>query len=81
MDESALTGESVPVDKAVDPVAATAPLAERSSMVYAVTRGRGHALVTATGPATELGQIAGLTERANPSPTPLQRRIRALARA
>ena len=83
VDESALTGESVPVDKAVDPVAATAPLAERSSMLYAgtaVTRGRGRALVTATGAATELGQIAGLTERVKPPPTPLQRRVSALAR-
>jgi P-type Ca2+ transporter type 2C len=83
VDESALTGESVPVDKAVDPVADGAPLAERSSMVYAgtaVTRGRGRALVTATGPHTELGHIAGLTERAKPPPTPLQRRVRALAR-
>jgi P-type Ca2+ transporter type 2C len=83
VDESALTGESVPVDKTVDPVAEGAPLAERSSMAYAgtaVTRGRGRALVAATGPATELGHIAGLTERAKPPPTPLQRRVGALAR-
>jgi magnesium-transporting ATPase (P-type) len=83
VDESALTGESVPVDKSVDPVAEGAPLAERSSMAYTgtgVTRGRGRALVVATGAATELGQIAGLTERAKPPPTPLQRRVRGLAR-
>jgi P-type Ca2+ transporter type 2C len=83
VDESALTGESVPVDKTADPVAEGAPLAERFSMAYAgtgVTRGRGRALVAATGPATELGQIAGLAERAKPPPTPLQRRVRALAR-
>ena len=83
VDESALTGESVPVDKTVDPVDEGAPLAERSSMVYAgtaVTRGRGRAHVAATGSATELGQIAGLTARAKPPPTPLQRRVRALAR-
>ena len=83
VDESPLTGESVPVDKEVDGVPATAPLAERSSMVYAgtaVTRGRGLVLITATGHATELGHIAGLTERAKPPPTPLQRRVRALAR-
>jgi P-type Ca2+ transporter type 2C len=83
VDESPLTGESVPVDKGVDPVPATAVLAERSSMVYAgtaVTRGRGRVLITATGHATELGHIAGLTERAKPPPTPLQRRVRALAR-
>ena len=46
VDESTLTGESVPVDKAVEAVAAAAPLADRASMVYAgsaVTRGRGRA--------------------------------------
>ena len=83
VDESALTGESVPVDKAVDPVAAETPLAERSSMTYAgsaVTRGRGRVIVTATGSATELGQIARLTAEAKPPATPLQRRVRALTR-
>ena len=46
----------------------------------AVTRGRGRAIVTATGRATELGEIAGLTEQAKPPPTPLQRRVGALTR-
>ena len=61
VDESALTGESVPVDKAPEPVGETLPLADRLSMVYAgtaITRGRGRAVVTATAGATELGQIA-----------------------
>jgi Ca2+-transporting ATPase len=83
VDESTLTGESVPVDKAIERVDEETPLSERSSMVYAgsaVTRGRGRALVTATGPATEFGQIAGLTEQAKPPPTPLQRRVGALTR-
>ncbi len=83
VDESSLTGESVPFDKAIERVDEETPLAERSSMVYAgsaVTRGRGRALVTATGPATEFGQIAGLTEQAKPPPTPLQRRVGALTR-
>ena len=83
VDESTLTGESVPVDKAIERVPEETPLAERSSMVYAgssVTRGRARTLVTATGSATELGQIAGLTERAKPPPTPLQRRVGALTR-
>jgi Ca2+-transporting ATPase len=81
VDESMLTGESLPVDKTVDAVGGDAPLAERSSMAYAgtaVTRGRGSVLVTATGSATELGRIAGLTEGAKPPPTPLQRRVRGL---
>jgi Ca2+-transporting ATPase len=83
VDESALTGESVPVDKASEAVPESAPLAERSSMVFAgtaLTRGRGRAVVTATGPASELGQIAAVTQRARPPATPLQRRVRALAR-
>jgi calcium-translocating P-type ATPase len=83
VDESLLTGESVPVDKAADPVADEAPLGDRTSMAHsgtAVTRGRGRALVTATGPATELGQIAGLASSAKPPPTPLQRQVQGLTR-
>ena len=83
MDESTLTGESVPVAKAVDAVPVATQLAERTSMAYAgssVTRGRGQGIVTATGSATELGEIAGLTQRAKQPPTPLQRRVGALTR-
>jgi Ca2+-transporting ATPase len=83
VDESTLTGESVPVDKAVDALPLETSLAERSSMAYAgsaVTRGRGRGIVTATGMATELGEIAGLTEQAKPPLTPLQRRVGALTR-
>lgn len=84
LDESALTGESVPVGKQSEPVAGRAPLAERSSMVYTgtgVTRGRGLAIVTATGSGTEMGGIARLTAEAKPPPTPLQRRLAKLSRA
>jgi P-type Ca2+ transporter type 2C len=83
VDESTLTGESLPVDKAIDAVDEEIPLAERASMAYAgssVTRGRGLGIVTATGPETELGEIAGLTERAKSPLTPLQRRVGALTR-
>lgn len=81
VDESALTGESVPVDKAVAPVAPEALLADRTPMLYrgtAVIRGRGEALVVATGMRTELGRVAGLVRAAEPERTPLERRLDAL---
>jgi len=74
--EAALTGESVPADKVVDPLAAAdLPLGDRRNMVYAgtaATRGRGRAVVVATGMATEFGRIAGLLETVEPGRTPLQ---------
>jgi Ca2+-transporting ATPase len=84
LDESVLTGESVPVAKDVQTVAAETPLAERTAMTFAgtgVTRGRGRALVTATGAGTEVGTIASLTAAAKPPPTPLQRRLGRLSGA
>jgi Ca2+-transporting ATPase len=83
VDESALTGESVPVDKQVEPVAAAAPLAERASMAYSgtsVTAGRGRLAVTATGAESELGRVSGLLEQADAGRTPLQLRLDALVR-
>ncbi|HEY6960383.1 MAG TPA: cation-transporting P-type ATPase [Gaiellaceae bacterium] len=83
VDESALTGESLPVAKHPAAVAPETPLAERTSMVYAgtaVTRGRARVLVSATGARTELGAIAGLTAEARPPATPLERRLARLAR-
>jgi Ca2+-transporting ATPase len=83
VDESALTGESLPIEKAEHAVRAEAPLAERTSMVFAgcaVTRGRGRAIVIATGTATQIGEVAALTARAVPPPTPLQERLGSLAR-
>jgi P-type Ca2+ transporter type 2C len=73
--ESALTGESVPVGKTVEPVAAPdAPLGDRTDMVYMntnVTRGTGELVVTATGMATEVGHISGLLQRQEESKSPL----------
>jgi Ca2+-transporting ATPase len=83
VDESALTGESVPVEKSTRAVPAAAPLAERSSLVLggtSVTRGRGTAIVTATGPRALIGEVTALAEAAKAPPTPLQRRLRGLTR-
>ena len=82
-DESALTGESVPVGKDDEPVEPDAPLAERTSMLYkgtAVTRGAGLGLVTATGMTTELGAISALVETAEDVATPLEERLARLGR-
>ena len=62
IEEAALTGESMPVLKAVDTVAGDdVPLGDRLDMAYmnsTVTRGRGEMVVTATGMSTEVGQIS-----------------------
>jgi Ca2+-transporting ATPase len=83
VDESALTGESLPSGKGAEPPdPADAPLAERRTAVLAgttVTRGAGRFVVTATGPRTEMGRIAGAAARSR-SRTPLQVRLDRLAR-
>ena len=76
VDESALTGESMPVHKTVEALAETdLPLADRSNMVYMgtlVTGGQGVAVVVATGPFTEVGQIQILVGEARPPQTPME---------
>jgi P-type Ca2+ transporter type 2C len=83
VDESALTGESVPVGKRTDPAAAAAALAERQSMLYkgtTVTAGSGEGIVVHTGMQTELGRISELAEHAEKQATPLQKRLDQLGR-
>ncbi|RLM57320.1 cation-transporting P-type ATPase [Halobellus sp. Atlit-31R] len=83
VDEAPLTGESVPVGKATEPVGADAPLAERESMLYkgtSVTRGRAVAVVVETGMETEMGEIAAALIGAEDPQTPLQRDLDRLAR-
>ncbi|WP_436533019.1 cation-translocating P-type ATPase [Actinoplanes sp. HUAS TT8] len=77
--ESALTGESLPVSKSVEPLAeADTDLGDRSDMAYMntnVTRGAGELLVTATGMATEVGRISGLLQTEKDADTPLTRQL------
>src|SRR4051794_32867113 len=83
-DESRLTGEPVAAAKGPDPVAADAPLAERSSVLHAgsaVVAGAGEGVVVALGPDTEIGRLGQLVAEAREPPTPLQRAMAELARA
>ena len=83
VEEAALTGESVPVTKSADVVALSTPLAERTSMLFlgtTATAGRGTAIVTATGDATELGRIGRLVRDLDLQPTPLEQRLASLGR-
>jgi Ca2+-transporting ATPase len=82
-DESTLTGESVPVGKAVRQIDADAVLAERKNMLFkgtSVTRGSGEGVVVGTGMKTELGKISTLVEEAEEEITPLEKRLDQLAR-
>ncbi|MFO0070343.1 MAG: cation-translocating P-type ATPase, partial [Alphaproteobacteria bacterium] len=72
--EAILTGESVPVEKHIEPVAADAPLGDRSCMAFSgtlVTSGQGKGVVVATGRKTEIGRISGLLSEVEMLTTPL----------
>ena len=79
IEEAALTGESTPVSKSVDPVPGDeVPLGDRVDMAYmnsTVTRGRGEMVVTATGMKTEVGQISGMLSHVQQEKTPLTRQL------
>jgi Ca2+-transporting ATPase len=73
--EAALTGESLPVAKDIEPIAAEAGIGDRHNMVFsgtAATYGRGRAVVVATGMQTQMGRIAGMLKEAPVQTTPLQ---------
>ena len=79
IEEAALTGESVPVNKAVEVIFdGDVPLGDRKNMCYmgsTVVYGRGRAVVTATGMGTEMGRIAGVLAQTEQEQTPLQRKL------
>ncbi len=83
IDESLLTGESVPQEKRPAANAPDTPLAERHAMAYSgtlVTRGSGIGVAVATGPASEIGRIGALLEQVQTLRTPLQDKLDRFAR-
>lgn len=84
IEESALTGESVPVEKEIDLLPdEDIPLGDRKNMAYMnsnVTYGRGLGVVVATGMKTEVGHIAGMINKAEDSSTPLQDSLNSLGK-
>ncbi|KAF0191485.1 MAG: hypothetical protein FD165_1819 [Gammaproteobacteria bacterium] len=82
VEEAALTGESVPVDKHTEPVAGDAVLGDRRNMAYSgtlVSYGQARGVVVATGDATELGRISQMLSAVEHIETPLLRKIAAFS--
>ncbi|MDX1269173.1 MAG: HAD-IC family P-type ATPase, partial [Oceanisphaera sp.] len=81
--EAILTGESLPVEKQSTPVAANAPLGDRSCMCFSgtlVVSGQGRGVVVATGSHTEIGRISSLLSEVETLTTPLVRQMGIFAR-
>ncbi|MGH7397082.1 MAG: cation-translocating P-type ATPase [Candidatus Rokuibacteriota bacterium] len=81
--EAALTGESLPVSKQIDPIAEDVGLGDRHNMLFsgtAATYGRGKAVVVATGMQTQMGRIAGMLTDVPTETTPLQRELARVGR-
>lgn len=79
VEEAALTGESVPSEKSIEPLPEKdLPVGDRKNIVYAgtsVTYGRGRAMIVATGMETEFGQIAAMLHTVKDKKTPLQENL------
>ena len=83
VDEAALTGESIAVEKSDEPVEARAALGDRRCIVYSgtlVVTGQGQGIVVATGLETELGRISAMLRAVETLTTPLIRQINSFAR-
>jgi Ca2+-transporting ATPase len=83
IDESALTGESEPVSKQLEPVEPDAELADRKNLVFKntkVVRGRGEAVVTSTGMDTEIGKVAQQLQEVEQELTPFQKEVNQLGK-
>ncbi|HER62945.1 MAG TPA: cation-transporting P-type ATPase, partial [Desulfobacteraceae bacterium] len=83
VDESALTGESLPVEKMTQPLPVDTGLADRRNMAYAstlVTHGQARGIIAATGERTEVGRISRLISSARELETPLTRKITVFSR-
>ncbi|MGE0336619.1 MAG: cation-transporting P-type ATPase [Gammaproteobacteria bacterium] len=83
IDEAILTGESVPVEKSLAPVAAGAAIGDRTCMAFSgtlVTGGAGRGVVIGTGVATEIGRISGMLAAVQTLTTPLVRQMDGFAR-
>ncbi|MFK7824315.1 MAG: cation-translocating P-type ATPase [Oligoflexales bacterium] len=83
VDESLLTGESIAVEKNDESLSSEVPISGRTNMLWMgtnLTNGRGKGLVVASGPQTEFGKIASLTQNIKRDPTPLQKQLAVLGK-
>jgi magnesium-transporting ATPase (P-type) len=84
VDESTLTGESLPVQKSVQPIDEKVPITDRANMLYMgthVTRGKGKAIVVQTGNQTEIGRLFMMLSDHEEKETPLQKQVTQISKA